>query len=247
MKHNTIKSLCVAVALLFAGVNAHAQFETSVFLNGGLPTAQFGGKADLAGNNALTPAPLLSKDNIGTTAAPGFGIGARACYHFDVGFGEVAPFVNADFQWNQVKGDYRDAFAQSSASAKAPQYFNIPLFIGVNYRYELTDIFKPFAEFGLGTDFFLISSERTDKAKLVYSVKNAFAWELGLGCYFGSHVSTSLHYYGLGKHIITYNEKRSKFNDQSVSEVNEANPDFDINKVQLRSIGTLMLRIGFHF
>lgn len=247
MKHNTIKSLCVAVALLFAGINAHAQLETSIFLNGGLPTAQFGGKANLVGNNSLTPAPMLSKDNIGTTAAPGFGLGARASYHFDVGFGEVAPFVNLDLQWNQVKSSYRDDFAQSSASAKAPQYFNIPLFIGVNYRYELTDIFKPFAEFGLGADFFLIGSERTDMGKLVYNVKSAFAWELGLGCYFGSHVSTSLHYYGLGKHSITYNEKRTDFHGQSVAQVNEANPAFDINKVELRSIGSLMLRIGFHF
>lgn len=242
-KHNTIKSLCVAVAMIFAGITANAQLETSIYLNGALPTGEMGGKATL---DPLS-APLLTKDNIGTTAAVGFGVGGRASYHFDVGFGEVAPFVNIDFQWNQIKGAYRDDFAKESANAKASQYFNLPILIGVNYRYELTDIFKPFAEFGIGTDFFMISAERTSTSKLVYSVGNALAWEIGAGCFFGSHVSAGIHYYGLGKHRITYNEKRTDIGGMTVDQVDALDPTTVLNKVELRNIGSLMLRIGFHF
>ncbi|MCQ2278045.1 MAG: PorT family protein [Bacteroidales bacterium] len=246
MKHNTIKSLCIAIVMLAMGINANAQFESSVYLNLGLPTAQFGGKAD----NSAT-APLLTKDNIGTTATAGFGLGGRASYLFDVGFGEVAPFANIDFQWNQIKSTYRDAYATADANAKTPSYFNIPIFLGINYRYELTDVFKPFAEFGLGTDFFLISREQVNNSTLRYNVKNSFAWEIGAGCFFGRHVSAGIYYYGLGKHRITYNEKRTEINGLTVEQVNQAgqliDPTFDCNKTQLRSIGELMLRIGFHF
>lgn len=252
MKHNTIKSLCIAIVMLAMGINANAQFESSVYLNFGLPTAQFGGKPDLSSNIAeLRSEPFLSKDHIGSTATPGFGIGGRACYHFDVGVGEVAPFVNLDFQWNQLKSSYRDAYVEADPEAKSPVYFNIPIMLGISYRYELTDVLKPFAEFGLGTDFLFITKERIKDITLKYNVKNAFAWEIGAGCFFGRHVSASVHYYGLGKHVITYNEKRTDVGGQTIEQINQihqaTNPEFNCNKAELRSIGNLMLRIGFHF
>ena len=234
-KNYTIKSLCIAVAMIFAGFGASAQLENSLFLNVGFPTGQFNDKAEM-----VLGQTLLGKANIGKEASMGFGLGYRCSYHFDIGFGEVAPFVNADLLWNQIKSDYRDSYTR--AKADIPSYFNIPVMLGVNYRYALTDIIKVFGEFGLGSDFFIITAEGWNSNNTQeyhrYKVKNALTWELGAGAYFGSHVSAGLYYYGLGKHAITYNT------DKSHGPVYALDVD---NSVELRKLGTLALRIGFHF
>lgn len=231
-KNNKIKSLCVIMAMLFSGIAAQAQIENSVYLNGSLPTGQM--------NASITrPAgqSLLGKSNIGKSASLGLGMGYRACYHFDIGFGEVSPFFNADLQWNRLTNDLRDEYITNGASI--PNYFNIPLMIGVNYRYALTDIIKVFGEFAVGDDFFMITSEgwseNNIEGRYKYNVKSAMAWQIGAGSYFGSHVSVGLHYYGLGNHAITYNDKSTG----ALALVDKT--------VEPRRIGSLVLRIGFHF
>lgn len=235
-KKYTIKALCLAVALFVCGTNLQAQtaLETSFYLNGIAPMGEFGKSASLNADN------LLGKDQIGTAAALGFGVGARASLPFDIGVGYVAPFVNVDVLWNQVKSSLREAYAINQAGA--PNYFNIPIMLGVQYRHPMDQYglqyLVPFAEFSVGYNLFKAGSEGWKNSETdpynVYRANGTMAWQVGVGSFFGSHVSAGLHYYGLGRHSITYSDRSHGYNNLDAS-------------VQRRTVGTLMLRIGFHF
>lgn len=255
-KISTIKGLCLVVAFVFAGFGAKAQLtnlEQSVFLNFNAPMAAFNDDLD----NVLLEGTMLplTRYNVGKSASMGVGFGYRASYRFDVGFGEVSPYVHADLQWNRTKGDVRDKYLDVDGTA--PNYFNIPIFIGVNYRYQLDDIFTPFGEFGIGPDFLLITKEKgsqdyvdanNDKHSVPFEYKYTntcnVAWQIGLGCYFGQHVSASLHYNGYGKHVVKLGGKAGAQADQ---DARLDGSKVDLTKTQNRSIGLLSLRIGFHF
>ncbi len=242
---NKIKTLCLLVAFVFAGFGANAQLthlEQSIFLNFNLPTGQFNDDVVLNAANSEIP---MTRFNAGKSAVFGFGLGYRVSYRFDVGFGEVSPYVHADFQWNRIKGDLREAY-MNAGDGSCPNYFNLPVFVGVNYRYQLDDIFTPFAEFGIGPDFLLITKESGSNNtvgdfKMRYQVTTNVAFQLGLGCYFGQHVSASLHYNGYGKHAIKYSGS-PEINDPAL-----ALTEGSVHDTQTRSIGLLSLRIGFHF
>lgn len=264
-KSNTIKSLCFAAAFVFAGFAANAQLthlEQSVFLNFNASVAEFNNDIDpvLVYNEEQIP---LTRYNVGKSAGAGVGLGYRITYRFDVGFGEVSPYIHADFMWNRTKSKIRDKFTEAG-DGKAPQYFNLPIFVGVNYRYKLNDIFTPFGEFGIGPDFFFITKESgvgyvpkttttinpadgstittvtKEPTSFEYKYKSTtnVAWQIGAGCFFGEHVSASLHYNGYGKHAIKTDDNQDAF----LVTTKQNN-----TKVQSRSIGLLSLRIGFHF
>lgn len=260
-KISTIKSLCLMVAFVFAGFAANAQLthlEQSMFLNFNAPTGAFNDDlAPVLANGQQIP---MTRYNVGKSASLGVGLGYRISYRFDVGFGEVSPYIHADFMWNRTKGEIRDKFLD--AGGKAPTYFNIPLFVGVNYRYQINDILTPFGEFGIGPDFLFITKEsgkytytvpgydatgspinveKTMDFEYKYKTTTNVAWQIGAGCYFGEHVSASIHYSGYGKHAIeTRKESNSQSNIYAVAYANDT-------KVQNRSIGLLSFRIGFHF
>lgn len=232
---NKLKLLALAALMFIGGKNANAQLEQSVYLNAGLPTADFHQKV-------TSSQLLLGKDFIGMDAAMGLGAGYRAGYIFDIGFGEITPFVNADLIWNQIRGERRDNYATSSI--KTPKYYNIPLMLGVNYRYELTDIITVFGELGFGYDMFIATAEGKKDDPMgyyKYKVGGATAWQIGAGSYFGNHFSIGLHYYGLGKHTVNYNYDKSTLG-AGVNPITYADKN-----PQLRRIGTFAIRLGFHF
>lgn len=245
------KALAIFTIFVMGGFCAKAQLENleqSLFLNLNCPMAQFNDK--LLGANYT---PML-KQRMGTGAMVGFGAGYRASYHFDIGYGEVSPYLNVDFQWNALKGDYRDQFTQ--AKCTAANYFNIPIYLGINYRYQLTDIFTPFAEFGLGADMLLITKETSGNnygnVNIRYKPTTSFAWQIGAGCYFGPHVSASLHYQGYGKHVIDYTNGSADDLAPYVDPGTTVGPGMVTSSVEMdevvqRNIGMFSLRIGFHF
>ena len=243
--------MCLTAIMLGIGTMAQAQFRQSIYLNGNIPTGNFGSSASAGPdlNSLVTPPSTLfptsgvplTTEQVGKDASIGFGLGYRVSYRFDVGVGEVAPFVNADFLWNTISGSWRDKY--SDAYYTSPTYFNIPLMGGVSYIYDELpwDDISAYGEFGIGTDFFWITSEGSkDNIKLSYKSTFAFAWMLGAGAFFGEHVSVGLHYYGLGTHNIDYTKGTRE-------DVPAAAAQEDAGGRQRRSVGSLMLRIGFHF
>ena len=154
----------------------------------------------------------------------------------------VAPFVNLDLFWNSIDSKLSNAY--SDARLDAPSYFNFPLFVGATYLYdELWNDITPFAEFGLGPDLMIITSEGTDSKEFRYGYKNttSMAFMIGLGSYFGRHVSAGIYYYGLGKHNIDYT-KGTLENNMYADLHNQT-----LASRQKRTVGSIMLRIGFHF
>ena len=229
-----VKVLCLSAIMFGIGTVAQAQFRHSIFLNGNIPTGDFASDASAS----IVP---LGIEEIGRDANVGFGLGYRASYRFDVGMGLVAPYAGVDFLWNSIAGKWSDKYSESRFST--PTYFNIPIMAGVTYLYDelpWNDI-TAYGEFGIGTDLLWIPTEGGELSgvnmEYSYTATFAFAWSLGLGAYFGEHVSAGLYYYGLGNHDVDYTDNTYK--DHGLSK--------DIIKPSKRSVGSVMLRIGFHF
>lgn len=247
---NVTKTLILALIFSFQFSifnSAQAQFRQSVYLNGNIPTGDFASSASNGPvlNPAYTTGVPLTYEQVGKDASIGFGLGYRASYRFDIGYGQVAPFANIDFMWNTIAGSWSDKY--SDAYFSAPTYFNIPLLGGVTYIYDdlpWNDI-KAYGEFGIGTDFLWITSEGDDNFRLSYKATFAFAWMLGAGAFFGEHVSAGLYYYGMGKHPIDYTQGTLDDNVAANTQVT-ANDAAGMGRQQ-RSVGSIMLRIGFHF
>ena len=236
-----VKVMCLAALMVSMSFGANAQMRQSIYLNLNAPTGDWSKQVE--GNYSLP----LTYTGIGKDASAGFGLGYRVSYRFDVGVGLVAPFAQADFFWNTISGDLSDDYTQARAKA-TPTYFNIPIQLGITYFYdELWSNITPYAEFGLGTDLMMITAEGPftiagiDYGKYSYKTNAAFAFSLGVGAFFGEHVSAGLYYYGMGKHTIEYTS--STYNgltpvDQQL---------YDKGDVETRTVGSLALRIGFHF
>jgi len=245
-----VRVLCLTALMIGFGTATQAQIRQSVFLNGNIPTGDFGrstsgGPLLIAAFNDGVP---LTYEEIGKDASLGFGLGYRASYRFDVGIGLVAPFVNVDFMWNTISGKWSDKYADDKLTS--PTYFNIPLMGGVSYIYDELpwDDISVYGEFGIGTDFFWITSEGDKNSAIgsfAYKPTFAFAWMIGAGAYFGEHVSAGIYYYGMGKHNIDYTDGTLEDNIAASTQVS-VNEAADMGR-QRRSVGSVMLRIGFHF
>ena len=256
-----VKVLCIGAMLVGMSSVANAQLRQSIYLNGNIPTGDFGRSAaagiNLANYNPVgdnttypTSGVPLTYEEIGKDASVGFGLGYRASYRFDVGVGLVAPFLNVDFLWNTISSKWSDKYSDDYMSS--PTYFNIPFLGGVTYIYDempWSDV-SLFGEFGIGTDFFWITSEGSSEwkapdntkvnAKLSYKSTFAFAWMIGAGAYFGNHFSAGLYYYGLGTHNIDYTSGTRE--NVPATDIQQ-----DLNGRERRSVGSVMLRLGFHF
>lgn len=242
-----VKVLCLTAMVMGVGTVAQAQFRQSIFLNGNIPTGDFASDASngptlIAAYNSGVP---LTYEQVGKDATVGFGLGYRASYRFDIGYGLVAPFANIDFMWNTISGKWSDKYLDAKFSS--PTYFNIPLLAGVSYIYDDLpwDDISAYGEFGVGTDLLWITSEGADDFNFAYKATFAFAWMIGAGAYFGEHVSAGLYYYGLGKHTIDYTQGTLDDNMAANAQVT-ANDAAGMGRQQ-RSVGSVMLRIGFHF
>ena len=171
-------------------------------------------------------------------------------YRFDVGMGEVAPFVQADAYWNMISKTWRKKYLDANASA--PSYINVPIMAGVSYLYdELWNDITPYAEFGIGADMMFITGEGAGKIngveykRFAYKPSTSLSWMLGLGAYFGRHVSAGIYYYGMGTHTIDYTSSTLKNNMLAKTQLDT---DRAINAPrQTRSVGSFVLRLGFHF
>lgn len=242
MKSSIVKVLSLACVMLCLSNVSQAQLRWGFYINGVLPTGQFTSDVSTADRAALVP---LTMSDMGKGATLGFGGGVRATYHFDVGTGMVAPFVNLDLFWNSIDSKLSNAY--SDARLDAPSYFNFPLFVGATYLYdELWNDITPFVEFGLGPDLMIITSEGTDSKEFRYGYKNttSMAFMIGLGSYFGRHVSAGIYYYGLGTHSIDYTTRTLRNNELAAAQDELYR---GLNQRERRSVGELALRIGFHF
>lgn len=236
-KSSYIKSLCLCAVLLFAGVRAYAQqTETSVFINGTLPVAQFNNAVELEPFGSFA---VLDRNNIGKGASAGLGFTGRFGLWFDVGVGELQPYAEASVLWNNSGSKIRKAYDNHADSLGKyptfPQYLNIPVMLGLKYRYNLMPDVRPFAEVAIGYDMLIITRNGYPSQSYRYKLTGELAWMAGIGTYLGEFVSVNLYYMGLGNHYIEYTAKSAS----PTEEIFEGRPS--------SRMGVMGLRVGFHF
>lgn len=232
--------MCLVALMLGMGTASQAQFRQSVYLNGTIPTGDF--SSSITGMDTV----CLTSENIGKDATAGLGLGYRASYRFDVGTGLVAPYANVDLLWNSIAGKWRDMY--DGKRYDKTTYLNIPVQLGVSYIYDKLPWpeISAYGELGFGTDLLWITSEGTGKGNeyFAYKMDFAFAWSMGVGAYFGRYFSAGLYYYGLGKHNIDYT--KGTLENNSIASQQDAALRA-ANEREQRTVGSVALRIGFHF
>ena len=183
-KSNYFKGLCIAVALLCASLTTHAQqYETSVYLNGLFPVGQFRQAYNFNDNGGAVPVDFVPMDRstVATSAAVGLGATARFGIWFDVGFGQLLPYVEAGCLWNSTRNSIKEVYgARNTLSDSAgvipvtPHYVNIPMVLGLKYRYDITPVIRPFVEFGIGYDLMVITGNGYPKTSAIKDMWYAY-------------------------------------------------------------------------
>lgn len=247
---NKFKSLCIAAVAMLICFGAQAQkTEISIYANGTLPVAQFNNAVELTNAEGLFVP--MDRSNIATGATPGLGFTGRFGVWFDLGMGQLLPYAEASFLWNNSKAKIRNLYEDNTRNSEygerpnAPVYFNIPMMLGLKYRYNLMPSLSPYAEFGIGYDLLFINRNgyrNVQDKKYLYTYKPSgeVCWSIGAGAYLGEFVSVGLYYMGLGNHHIDYTKTFIERHDQE-----EGNADY--SNAERRNLGELGLRVGFHF
>lgn len=258
-KTNIFKTLIIGAALCFAGHSANAQFEFGLSLNGGLVTGAMTKDLPQSGTVMGNSQGLMGTNYIMGNSSAMLGFAFRFGYRIPINnseYGEVLPYVEINGFWNRPKKSVRTQYDE--ADNTYPHYINVPLYIGAQYRYPVTDIIKPYAEFGIGYNLLFISSEygNTKNAgdDYRYNSKGALSGNVGIGCFFSDWVSVGIYYYGLGAHKIKLKDNSkidllpasdladrwSQYYGDGIS--TQYNP-----KPVTRDYGTVALRLNFHF
>lgn len=226
-KNNKFKSLVLGIALFAFSSAAYAQLESGIYFNMVIPTGGF------AEDVSAIP---FGQSEIGKDAVFGIGGTYRIGYDFDIQVGHIQPFAEVSLLWNRVSSSTRDVYDKPAVDGKAPNYFNFPLMLGINYKYPLSELLQPYGEFGIGTDLFIVSKESLKdpilgEVNLKYGATANLCWQIGAGVIVGQYFSAGLTYMNLGKHKMEYTSSSNKLGDS----------------YSKRTLGAIMLRLGFHF
>lgn len=224
-KNNKIKSLLLGVAFIAFSSASYAQLESGIYFNMAIPTGGF------AEDVSAYP---FGQANIGKDAVFGIGGTYRIGYDFDIQVGHIQPFAEASFLWNRVSGDTRDFYDAPAPGieGKAPGYFNIPIMLGINYKYPLSELLQPYGEFGIGTDLFFVSKEQIGNQNYKYSTTANLCWQIGAGVIVGQYFSAGITYLNMGEHKMKYTSSSNVL---------------PLDYPSKRSLGAIMIRLGFHF
>ncbi len=225
----------LAAILLFGAAFAQEDSKSfgnsSFFFNVTQPVGFFHQNANL---EYLPGYPAMTRSDIASDAIIGIGGTYRYSYAIEETFGDIVPYLEASFYWNNIRRDNRRIYEDCRASI--PNYFNIPFLAGLSYRHPITPSIKAYGEFGLGYDWFFISREgnKDNVNDFRYSTHGAMTWQLGAGIFYGKKLSAGIYFVGFGRHLIDYSNNSKK----PIAE--------DYLKAKYRNIGSLMLRLGFH-
>lgn len=251
-KTNIFKTLIIGAAFCFAGLTANAQFEFGLSLTGGIPTGAMGKALPQSATGVYGNAQgLMGTQYLMNSSSMLLGGAFRFGYRIAIyngEYGEVLPYAELNFLWNRPKKAVREQYDKNDDSY--PHYINLPIYIGAQYRYPVTDIIKPYAEFGIGYDALLVTNEigkNTDDYR--YKTNGSISGNVGVGCFFSDWVSVGIYYYGFGLHKV-------KLKDNSIvspavwpceTAQQHAERLAQVTDPNTRDYGTVALRLNFHF
>ena len=245
---NKIKTIVLVALLAAFSSTAYAQLESSIFFNMLMPVGTFAKGATmthLVDPGTLEEGNVMGLNEIGKDAVFGIGGTYRIGYVFDINVGLIQPFLEGTLSWNRVSSDSRDKYEKYDG--RVPNYFNIPVMVGIKYSYPLNETLQPYGEFGVGYDLLLVGSEGKKGSALTdlrYTAGSALGWQLGAGVIIGKYFSAGISYLNYGRHKIRYS---SKSEASTLTQNALATSEGTVNKYVYRTLGTFAIRLGFHF
>lgn len=255
MKKSILVKLTM-IAMLFAfGINC-ATAQTKFSVHAGL-TSPLGSFADSRATNGQM-AWLNKTDRAG--AGMGFNFGLKMNFTIPSVKG-LSVIATADFLYNGPNSDVKDwrddAVDDELSNSRVedytitlPKYINVPIMIGANYEYGVTDAIKLWGEGALGFNIGMITKcsehfEADDGSEenfeLSYKSNTSFAFQIGAGVMFSDRFSIGVHYYALGGQKVK--------GDISEEEIRDGYVDTEKESFTFRSINPSMfvIRAGLHF
>lgn len=247
---NVKKAIALVAVIMGVSTASFAQNGLSVRAGGNFPVGTFGqgeGIGEIALNNA-------------DAELGGAAIGFNAGVKYQLGLlGNLSAFASADFFYNGLKGDIKEAMKVDGTDVVAPAYMNLPVMLGVNYT--LLDIIGTtlWVEAGAGVNFRNITSQSIDystelpiigtvnaSAESTYDMSTTFAWQAGIGVSLSGALSLGLHYYGFGSAPVSYETAVDAGASSLGSLAGILGEDGSFNGGKLNP-SMVVIRLGYHF
>jgi len=216
----TIGLIALAV-MLFLGGQALAQTRSAFFLGASIPLKDY---AEFDGFNKFALTSTNVDDN---DAAAGIGANVGFKWYFNVGVKGLGVMLSADGFYNGPNADLKTAYRERESNYDGqfidgsfkyntkPQYFNVPIMLGLNYIYHVNPSFGIYAEAGVGGNMrFITKTETLEQGSLLdqvslfnyrvittqcYEMGFGFAYQAGIGIEVARNFVIGCSFYDLGK------------------------------------------------
>lgn len=248
--------LFLAIAAFAIQVNAQTHF--SLHAGGTMPMGNFGSFSK------VTKLAFASTGKEGG-ASMGFNLGMKV--KFDIASVEgLGVILTGDVFLNSLQSDVSDKFEKMYGNGfdlTLPKYLNIPIMVGANYTYNISNSFGIYGEGAVGLNIQKTTNfvQSADYDGVEYEVTTKFdlatslGFQIGAGVIFNEKFSIGLHYYALGTNKLkgnTDNSDESGYDDYDWDDYDwkagkEAEDYDDTFKGGKLTTGMLVLRLGFHF
>ena len=215
----------------------------SIHFGGAFPVGDFGEET----HAYIYYDEVLVDFDRGFSASPGFNIGIKGKIPLPVN--GLGIFISGDFIFNGVKGTLKEDYDELQeiiedygGSFTRPRYINVPLLVGINYKYSVNQHFGVWAETGVGANLRMITAMKAEldgsTATIKFPIRPCVAFQIGGGIMINDLFSVGLHYYALGssKMKMKYEYKDDWGSDSDTYTTTKS-----------YSQACFMLRLGFHF
>lgn len=202
--------LAFTALILCSSMSAFAQTHFGLRLGGALPMGDFAEAKVTKSSGVQKWAPI---DEDGKYGGATFGFNIGAFLKFDIpsveGLGVIA---SLDFIYNEINSEIKDYFEEELKEEEItfPKYLNIPIMVGANYTYQLSNVIGIYGEAALGLNFRKITKmsvswsfddeygEHEGEQEMTYDNASSFTFRIGGGFIFNDRFTVGIDYYALG-------------------------------------------------
>ncbi len=228
MKTKTIA--IVLMALLVIPLAGYSQRPFNFHAGMALPLGGF------ANDDAVID---FEKETENCGAAVGFTAGVQMV--FPLSEEGLGLFAGLDLSWNAMKKKVRDELKKEidepDADITFPNYFNIPISAGLNYKFPVNENTVLFLRLGGLYNIFKMTdlTVTMDNEKATFTVETSKkpGFLAGAGAYLNEKISVNLSYYGMGKHPV-----KGRFTIPG-----EEDESFETDK----AVGFATITLAYHF
>ena len=244
---NKIAKMLIVAVLLFTSSQMFAQTDFYLNLGGSFPVGDF---ADGDENSFA----LVNKS---TEGGAGIGFTAGMKLKFNTKVKGLGVILTLDGIYNGLNSDikemlgesYDDHYDSDDITLRTSKYINVPLMVGANYTYNISEKIGIYGEAGLGANFRYITNlsfeiedygdEYTETIK--YDPAFSFAFQVGAGIEINERIAIGVNYCNLGNGKVAGKVK--------YEETYGGSHYSDSESFKCKSVAPsmIMLRVGFKF